>query len=234
MGAMSDFFVRGIQFDGVTGEKTGAELEDLATRLYPAASSQLVDQSTLETYSDATITHPDTGAAVNRLRIKDAGVTAAKLATDAKVPAKDVVYALRAYHSGGTPQTASDEDNVHMDAEDWDYGTVFDAVTNWRYLPAVNGIYQITVVVSATAVAAGEWLAAAIYKGTSAIDVAEEARGSRVEQGAVGVMTSVVTAEIVLNGSTQYVQPRIRCSTPMTIDAGRQKTWMTARLVARL
>jgi hypothetical protein len=78
MGLMNDLFKRGYDFNTATGLKTGANLEDLVTRAVPAASSQLVDQSTLETYADATITD-DAGVAINRLRVKDGGITSAKL-----------------------------------------------------------------------------------------------------------------------------------------------------------
>lgn len=79
MGTMNDVFVRGKAFDGATGLKTGAELEDLAARAYPTAASELVDQETLETYSDATVLDDD-GNPINRIRIKDGSITNDKLA----------------------------------------------------------------------------------------------------------------------------------------------------------
>lgn len=82
MGLMSDFFKRGYLFDGSTGLKTGANLEDLITRAVPVVGSQLVDQSSLETYADGTITD-DGGVAINRLRVKAGGITSAMLAANA-------------------------------------------------------------------------------------------------------------------------------------------------------
>lgn len=73
MATMNDLFVRGEPFNGETGEKTGAQLEDLVARAYPAASSQLVDDSTLQVYSDATTTDDD-GNAINRVRVKAGGI----------------------------------------------------------------------------------------------------------------------------------------------------------------
>lgn len=81
MGTMNDLFVRGEPFNGDTGEKTGAQLEDMVARAYPAASSQLVDQSTLETYSDATVTDDD-GNAINRIRAKADGIGTSQIAAE--------------------------------------------------------------------------------------------------------------------------------------------------------
>lgn len=55
MGITADTFVRGIDFASATGEKTGANLEDLATRLTPTNGSELVDQDTLVTYLDGVL-----------------------------------------------------------------------------------------------------------------------------------------------------------------------------------
>jgi hypothetical protein len=82
MALMSDLFKRGIQFDGVTGLKTGANLEDLVTRCVPVVGSQLVDQSSIETYADSGIVD-DASVAINRLRVKAGGITAAMLAANA-------------------------------------------------------------------------------------------------------------------------------------------------------
>lgn len=79
MTLMNDLFVRGEPFNGETGEKTGAQLEDLVTRAYPAASSQLVDQVTIESYSDANVTDDD-GNAINRFRVKAGSLNATHFA----------------------------------------------------------------------------------------------------------------------------------------------------------
>lgn len=85
MTAANDFFKRGFRFDGGptgTGQRTGEELEDLATRLVPATSSELVDQSTLETYQDTNLTDWES-LPVQRLRVKNLGISTAKLADGA-------------------------------------------------------------------------------------------------------------------------------------------------------
>lgn len=103
MSVMNDLFKRGYQFDSVTGQKTGANLEDLVTRAVPVAGTQLVDQSTLEDYADATIVD-DAAAAIRRLRVKDGGITGAKLAKGAFLGGpllSGLVTAGAALQSGG-------------------------------------------------------------------------------------------------------------------------------------
>jgi len=68
---MADSFTRGYTFDGATGAKTGADLEDLVTQAMFAASSPALDQTTLE----------DDGAGA--ARIKAGGVDTAQIATGA-------------------------------------------------------------------------------------------------------------------------------------------------------
>jgi hypothetical protein len=82
MGLMSDLFKRGIQFDGVSGLKTGANLEDLVTRAVPVSGTQLVDQVCLTDAASGSLVD-DTGAAVRQLTIKDGGVSGIKLANGA-------------------------------------------------------------------------------------------------------------------------------------------------------
>lgn len=82
MSLMNDTLVRGYPFASASGQKTGANLEDLTTRAYPSASSQLVDQSSIETYSDATIID-DNGDSINRLRVKAGGITGEMLSSTA-------------------------------------------------------------------------------------------------------------------------------------------------------
>lgn len=92
MGVTADTLVRGHQFDGETGHKTGADLEDLVCRATLTAASELVDQDTLETYLDEVLN-------IYRARIKDGSVTAAKLAPGALLPAGAVV----AFGMGAAP-----------------------------------------------------------------------------------------------------------------------------------
>lgn len=76
--AMSaDNFGRGSIFDGATGDKTGADLEDLVTQATLVAN----DSGTNRIYDNVTI---DLSAdAPPRLKIKDYGITATKISTGA-------------------------------------------------------------------------------------------------------------------------------------------------------
>lgn len=95
MGLTTDTLVRGFQFDGQTGHKTAANLEDLVTRATLSAASELLDQETLETFLDAVLN-------VYRARIKDGSVTVAKLASDVPlIPAGAVMpFAMATPPSG--------------------------------------------------------------------------------------------------------------------------------------
>jgi hypothetical protein len=79
---MNDTLKRGYLFDGVSGEKSGANLEDLVTRVNLTSGSQLVDQVTIEDYEDGDVLDDD-GNAIRRARVKDGSITAAKLSTTA-------------------------------------------------------------------------------------------------------------------------------------------------------
>ncbi len=76
MGLTKDSMVRGAEFDGVTGLRSGEQLEDLVTRASPAVDSEIVDQDTLETYLDDILS-------IYRFRVKDGSITAAKIAAGA-------------------------------------------------------------------------------------------------------------------------------------------------------
>ena len=142
MALMNDLFVRGEAFDGETGEKTGAQLEDLLSRAYPTAASQLVDQSSLESYGDAAVVDDD-GNPINRLRVKAGGVTAAMLEGGGVTPAL----------FGAIPRFEADKDGVSQSgflADTWakvtftnevaDVGSIYDA-PNSKLLPGTAGLY---------------------------------------------------------------------------------------------
>jgi len=82
MALMSDTLKRGITFEGVSGLKTGANLEDLLTRSHFVSGSQLLDQSSIEDFADPALVD-DYGAALRRARVKAGGITGAMLSNSA-------------------------------------------------------------------------------------------------------------------------------------------------------
>lgn len=78
MGVMNDIFKRGYVFDGATGEKTGANLEDLVTRAGLVSGSQMLDQTYLTDEASGTIVD-DTGAAIRRATIKAGSIDSTRL-----------------------------------------------------------------------------------------------------------------------------------------------------------
>lgn len=148
MGVSKDVFVRGHTFDGATGLKTGAELEDLVTRATPASGSELVDQSTLETYLDGILN-------VYRLRVKDRGinggtklqlasVTSAELADSAIVPAAAKVYAASVTNSGAIALTDEGATKLPLDTAVRDAGGIVTLGASFRITAPVEGFYLFT------------------------------------------------------------------------------------------
>ena len=93
MGLMSDLLKRGYNFASATGEKTGANLEDMVTRAVPVSGSEMVDQVFLTDAASATITD-DAGDALRQFTIKDASITAAKIADGTITGAKLAATAM--------------------------------------------------------------------------------------------------------------------------------------------
>jgi hypothetical protein len=111
---MNDIFKRGYGFDGETGEKTGANLEDMVTRAVLVDGSQLVDQASLETYEDTGVTDDD-GAAIYRARVKAGGITGAMLASTAMFgPSVAVTNAMFGFDNfaSGSPLSSGDLDLI--------------------------------------------------------------------------------------------------------------------------
>lgn len=163
MGISADTLVRGYQFDGVTGLKTGANLEDLATRATLANASELLDQVTLETYLCPTL-------AVYRARLKDGAVTAAKIAagavgssqlatgavTAAKVAAGGAIppaldtQTFHMYRASPAYNTTGYAEKVYLDTDWWDYNNCTD-LANSRFVAKVQGVYHLDALVTLAA-----------------------------------------------------------------------------------
>lgn len=93
MALISDIFRKGFLFLAATGEKSGANLEDLVTRAVLVSGTQMVDQVTIEDYEDTGL-QDDFSNNLRRLRVKDGGITLAKLAaavTATLIPAGTII-----------------------------------------------------------------------------------------------------------------------------------------------
>ena len=220
MGTMSDMFVRGKLFDGQTGLKSGAELEDLATRAYPTVASQLVDQTSLATYSDAAVTDDD-GTAINRLQVKDGGITHAKLADDCveghnikdgTITAADLapgaitaakIALVPLFHAAAAVYQwllVSAWTKVTLGTEVVDSHSYFAAS---RFTPLTAGYYVFTGYVDISAVFTNGMLIAAIYKNGAMAAYARNF-GTASANALIGV--SVMSPPLAANGTTDYFE----------------------------
>lgn len=193
MGLMSDLFQRGYAFSGSTGQKNGANLEDLVTRATLASGSQLAHQSSIETFADATVLD-DAGGSVNRLRIKAGGVTAAHLSAEARLAAgAEERLAAHGYMITSTVLTAGTTADLVLNLEGYDYGSCFDTATG-KYAPTVKGIY----------LAIGNVWVSAI--GAVVYPVIRKNGVQYVAGVTVAGTPSVANALVMMNGSTDYLQ----------------------------
>ena len=186
---MADNLVVGLAFDGATGAKTGANLEDLVALAEFASATPLLDQSTLEDYDNA-----GTRAA----RVKDAGITAAKLAA---------ILAFSAHNNGVGQHIAKGNlyQPLDLSTELFDVGGCFAASaapgTAGIFTPTTAGIYLLTGGVVLADVGSEEAGQAAIAKNGAVVNW-----GSSVVMGKVGDFYSQVTVLIEANGTTDYFE----------------------------
>ena len=125
-----------------------------------------------------------------------------------------------------TPQTVSSNTatKIQFQSEEWDTNSCFDSTTNSRFMPTVAGYYA----VNASAQAASNFTTgfASIYK-----------NGGVVKQGMVtgGVSgttgTFSVSAQVLLNGSTDYIEAYIYISTGQSLSSNGAATYFQAALV---
>ncbi len=155
----------GETFDGETGLRDGAQLEDLVAKATPKSGSEMVDQSSIETYADGAL-------GVSRFRVKAGGISNAmlggsiatsKLANNG-LPNYTDTKAFDVYNAGSQSIPASTATKVVLDTEVYDPATTFDAVTNSRWVPGVTGIAQVHAAVGMTNMDLGRDCWVAIYK----------------------------------------------------------------------
>jgi hypothetical protein len=144
------------------------------------------------------------------------------------VPAKTGAMAMdgpafSAYQSSGTSLSASTYTKVQFQTKEFDTNTNYDNATNYRFTPTVAGYYQINASVRATQI--GE-INAIIYKNGSSFKV-----GSDTQTTVTNNFSSIVSALVFLNGSTDYVEIYVYSQNAVTSTAGQQYTYFQASMV---
>jgi hypothetical protein len=261
MALTADTFVRGHEFDGASGLKDGSQLEDLVTQATPTNGSELVDQSTLETFLDAVL-------AVYRLRVKDGGISTAKLAAGIlSADAAGLAKMADGYLAASTAARAKMADGFVTGAKlaadsiqsetglqfVWVYQTVAIAVTQgaWnvvalsgeerdpagvfasnQYQPTVEGLYQVVAVVRFNDV--GSWAKAGIFKNALSTP---ELEGPHWDAAANVPYGCGISGVVYLNGSSDYLRLKAWPNDSGRYTAGTTKyetyfqAWRLARTV---
>lgn len=145
------------------------------------------------------------------------------------LPMGGVAPAFSAYNSASqTALTNATFTKIQFQTEEYDTNNNFDNATNYRFTPTVAGYYQINsrVGLSPDLLAGGS--ITAIYKNGS-----EFKRGNiNATVGGLGA-ASVVSAQIYMNGSTDYVEiyGYQNCGANSAVNTGQPNTYFQACLV---
>lgn len=112
---------------------------------------------------------------------------------------QNAVPAFSAYASVATSAANNGSTKILFQTEEYDTTNAYDSVTNSRFQPTTAGYYQIDGNVLLVSAAAGIFLS--IYK-----NGAEYKRGSQLSLPSNGSFGASVSAQVYLNGSTDYVE----------------------------
>lgn len=153
---MADNFTAGYTFDGETGLKTGADLEDLVTQArfteaaFAGDANSLFDGDTITRDADGNAKVGD--GSIGTTQLEDGSVTSDKLASAVQTAISDLestvagltsiptaanAYAFCAFRNGSFNVTSSWA-KVSLDAELYDYGSAF---SGGRFTAPVAGLY---------------------------------------------------------------------------------------------
>lgn len=108
--------------------------------------------------------------------------------------------AFSAYQSSAQSVSNNIITKIQFQAEEWDTAGCFDNTTNYRFTPNVPGYYQVNGAATVTAVGSYFCLAE-IYKNGSAYKY-----GNLTNANASGYPTTNVSAQVYLNGTTDYIE----------------------------
>ena len=109
--------------------------------------------------------------------------------------------AFSAYNSTTTSVNSATWTKVALQTEEYDTNNNFDNTTNYRFTPTVAGYYQVNGAVQFGATVSTAVARVAIYKNGSIFKY-----GVQVHASTNKVISSVVSALVYFNGSTDYVE----------------------------
>jgi hypothetical protein len=108
--------------------------------------------------------------------------------------------AFSAYQSTLQSMTTGAYTKIQLQTKEFDTANCFDNTTNYRFTPNVAGYYQVNGTLNMNLLSAGIFLVT-IYKNGS-----EFKRGVQGTQAASNTLSSVVSALIYMNGTTDYIE----------------------------
>lgn len=127
--------------------------------------------------------------------------------------------AFSAYASNAQSLTGGGEIKIALNAEEFDTNSNFDSATNYRFQPTVPGYYQLEGSVTNAGVNA-TYHYAVIFKNGSAFKY-----GNLTQTSVSAYGSSVVSALVYFNGSTDYVELYGVCATTVNSVAGAGRTY---------
>lgn len=128
--------------------------------------------------------------------------------------------AFSAYASATQSLSGGVYQKVQFQAEEFDTANCYDNTTNYRFTPNVAGYYQIN---ASAAPLPGTYPQVVIYKNGSA------AKGGLCGSGAGNTnYSSIVSALVYCNGSTDYIEIYAFSSTSSTLNAASKDVYFQA------
>ena len=140
---------------------------------------------------------------------------------DARIAIDSVSPVFSAYQTGTAQVTPNGTwVKAALNAKEYDTASCYDSTTNFRFTPNVAGYYQVN--------------AAFVAGGASNQSVAIHKNGSVAKYGSsinTNANTSVVSATIFMNGTTDYIEFYVLANTTATFVTGTTGTYFQATMV---
>lgn len=170
---------------------------------------------------------PATDGAVNTTYIADSAITTAKIAagavtqTDLATGVGGTGPAFSAYLSSGQSLTLNITTKLAFNTESYDTNSNFDPTTNYRFTPTVAGYYQVNGGIQFGGTTDGYMV---LYK-NGAPDKYGQLSGAR------SAYIATLSAQVYLNGSTDYIEMYALSSVTGTTASGSALTYFQAAMV---